>query len=90
MNANMTPEFAQAVFRVSEGATNIMTPLFAYFIILVGYLEMYNKNETTISLRDCYKMLWPYSVAIALLWIFILITWYIIGLPIGFGIYPTV
>lgn len=90
MNANMTPEFAQAVFRVSEGAANIMTPLSVYFIIFVGFLEMYNKNETRISLRDCYKMLWPYSVAILLLWMFILITWYIIGLPIGFGVYPTV
>ena len=90
MNANMTPEFAQAVFRVSESATNILTPLFAYFIIFMGYMEMYNKGETTITFRDCYKMLLPYSIAIALLWIFILVTWYIIGLPIGFGIYPTV
>jgi aminobenzoyl-glutamate transport protein len=90
MNANMTAQFSQAVFRVSESATNILTPLSAYFIIFVGYLEMYNKNETRISLRDCYKMLWPYAVAIALLWVFILISWYIIGLPIGFGVYPTV
>jgi aminobenzoyl-glutamate transport protein len=90
MNANMTAQFSQAVFRVSESATNILTPLSAYFIIFVGYLEIYNKNETRISLRDCYKMLWPYSIAIALLWIFILVTWYIIGLPIGFGVYPTV
>lgn len=90
MNANMTAQFSQAVFRVSESATNILTPLSAYFIIFVGFLEIYNKNETRISLRDCYKMLWPYSVAIALLWIFILVTWYIIGLPIGFGVYPTV
>lgn len=90
MNSNMTPEFAQAVFRVGESATNMMTPLFAYFIIFVGYLEMYNKEENRISFRDCYKMLWPYAVAILLLWIFILVTWYIIGLPIGFGVYPTV
>jgi aminobenzoyl-glutamate transport protein len=90
MNSNMTAEFAQAVFRVSESATNILTPLLAYFIIFVGYLEIYNKDETRVSLRDCYKLLWSYSVAIALLWIFILVAWYIIGLPIGFGIYPTV
>jgi len=35
-------------------------------------------------------MLWPYALAIFLLWIFIIITWYIIGLPIGFGVYSTV
>lgn len=90
MNSNMTAEFAQAVFRISDSATNILSPLFVYFIIFIGYLEMYNKGENRISFRDCYKMLWPYSAAIALLWLFILITWYIIGLPIGFGVYPTV
>lgn len=90
MNANMSAEFAQAVFRISEGATNILTPLTAYFVIFVGYLEIYNKGENRISFRDCYRMLWPYSLAIALLWLFILVTWYIIGLPIGFGVYPTV
>ncbi|MFA5408377.1 MAG: AbgT family transporter [Bacilli bacterium] len=90
MGANMTAEFSQAVFRVGESATNILTPLSAYFIIFAGYLEIYNKNDKCISFRDCYKMLWPYGVAIALLWIFILVTWYIIGLPIGFGVYPTV
>jgi p-aminobenzoyl-glutamate transporter AbgT len=51
---------------------------------------MYNKNERPISFRDYYKMIWPYSLAIILLWIFILSTWYIIGLPIGFNVYPTV
>jgi aminobenzoyl-glutamate transport protein len=90
MNANMTADFAQAVYRISESATNIITPLSAYFVLFMGYLEMYNKNETTISFRDCYKMLWPYTLAITLLWLFIIVTWYIVGLPIGFGVYPTV
>lgn len=90
MNANMTAEFSQAVYRVSLCATNILTPLSAYFIIFIGYLEMYNKGEKRISFRDCYKMLWPYGLAIALLWIFVLVAWYIIGLPIGLGVYPTV
>lgn len=90
MNANMTAGFAQAVFRVSESATNILTPLSAYFVIFIGFLEIYNKGENRISFRECYKMLWPYSVAIALLWIFILIAWYIVGLPIGIDVFPTV
>ncbi len=89
MNSNMTPEFAQAVFRVSDSATNLLTPLFAYFIIFIGYLEIYNKSENRVSFRDSYKMLWPYSLAIALLWLFVILAWYIIGLPIGFGTYPT-
>lgn len=90
MNANMTPEFAQAVFRVSESVTNVITPLFAYFIIFIGYLEIYNKGENRISFRDCYRLLWPYSLSILLLWIVLIIIWYIIGLPIGIGVSSTV
>lgn len=90
MQSNMTPEFAQAVFRISEGATNILTPLFIYFIIFVGLLEMYSQNNRHLSLRDYYRVLWPYSVTIFLLWALTLIIWYVIGLPIGYGVYPTV
>jgi aminobenzoyl-glutamate transport protein len=90
MEANITPEFTQAIYRVSESATNILTPLFAAFVIFIGYLEIYNKDEHTLSIRNCYKMLWPYAVGIGLLWIFIIISWYIVGLPIGINAYPTV
>lgn len=90
MQANITPEFTQAIYRLSATTTTILTPTLAYFVIFLGYLEIYNKEENTVSIRDCYKMLWPYAIAIACLWLFIIVSWYIVGLPIGINALPTV
>ncbi len=90
MKSNITAQFAQIIFRIGESASNIMTPLSTYFIMLIGYLELYNKNEEQISFANCYRLLWPYIIGIFLLWLVLAISWYIIGLPIGIGTYPTV
>ncbi|MDD3048778.1 MAG: AbgT family transporter [Bacilli bacterium] len=90
MKANITPEFTQAIYRVGSSATSILTPLMASFIILIGYLEIYNQNEQSISIGKTYKLLWPYTIALTILWLFIILAWYIIGLPIGVNTFPTV
>ncbi|MEG2351157.1 MAG: AbgT family transporter [Bacilli bacterium] len=90
MKANINPEFAQLVFRAGDSITNCITPLFTYFVIFIGFIEVYTKNKNDFSIRGCYKVIFPYFVGIMLMWIFAIICWYIIGLPIGPGIYPGV
>lgn len=90
MKANITPEFTQAVYRISESATNILTPLLPFFVVFIGFVELYNRDDKMIEIKQCYKMLWPYALAITCLWLFIIISWYIIGLPIGINVMPTV
>ena len=89
MNANLTPEFAQLVFRAGDSITNCVTPFFSYFVIFAGFVEVYTKNKNDFSIKSCYKIIMPYFAAIALMWIIMIICWYIVGLPIGPGIYPT-
>jgi aminobenzoyl-glutamate transport protein len=90
MKSNITPQFTQAIFRISDSATNIVTPVLAYFVIFVGFVELYSKGENAISIRKCYSFLWIYTVGITFLWLFIIIAWYIIGTPIGVNVFPTV
>ena len=90
MRANITPEFAQLVFRAGDSITNIITPIFTYFVIFIGFIEVYTKNKNDFSIRGCYRVVLPYFVSIALVWIFLIVCWYIIGLPIGPGVYPAV
>ena len=90
MKSNITPEFTQAVFRISDSATNIITPMLAYFVIFVGFVEFYNKGEKGTGIKQCYKILSVYTLGIAFLWLFVIISWYIIGLPIGVNVFPTV
>lgn len=88
MKQNISPEFAQAIFRLADSATNTISPFFPYFIVLIGMLQIYNKNEEAIGIKYTYKLLIPYAIGIFIFYILLLICTYIINLPIGVGVYP--
>ena len=86
MQSSFTPEFAQAVFRAADSSVKGVTPLFTYFVILIGFLQIYNtKKKDIIGLTDAMSLMMPYSIAFSVLWLLILIAFYIIGLPLGFN-----
>lgn len=89
MNAGMSPEFAQVIFRFGESVTIGITPLFAYFVIYLALLEKYNQKEKPINLLKAIKYQLPYIAMTFALLLTILIAWYIVGFPIGIGVYPT-
>ncbi len=91
MKANITPQFTQFVMRMVDSMANGISPLYAYFVIFIGYMNVYNMNEDKpITISTAIKLMFPYFVIICITWLLLLIGWYIIGLPIGPGVYPTV
>ena len=90
MNAGISPEMAQIVFRFSESITYGLTPIMAYYVIYLAYIEKYNQEATPISLFTTIKYQVPYSIATGLLLAVILILWYVIGIPLGIGAFPTI
>ena len=91
MKSNISPQFSQFLMRAADSITNGVNPLFAYFVIFIGYLNYYNQDkERPITINKAVKLVMPYFIIITLTWLFILIGWYIIGLPIGPGVYPTI
>ncbi len=90
MQANISPQFAQLVIRVADSMTKGYTPLLASFVIYIGYLNIYNLHkEKPYTIRKSLKLITPYFLLISVTWILLIIGWYIIGLPIGPGVYPT-
>lgn len=90
MQMNLSPQYSQFIFRAAESMTNGVTPLLAYFVVYLGYLNIYNKEEKRVyGIRDGIKLMTPYLVALSITWIAILLLWYLIGLPLGPGVYPT-
>ena len=84
MQSSLTPEFAQAVYRGASSATLGIAPLFTYFVILIGFLEIYNKRKNdTVTITDAMSLMLPYTIAYTVLWLLIVLAFYIIGLPIG-------
>lgn len=90
MKSNISPQFAQFMMRAADSITNGITPLYAYFILFVGYMNIYNlDNNKSITITKCIRIMLPYFIIITLTWLFILLGWYIIGLPIGPGVFTT-
>ena len=87
MNAGLTPEFATVVFRAGESVTYGITPIMAYFVIYLAFMELYNVNDNEGLIGDI-KYIIPYSFASMAMWIVILILFYIIGIPLGVGAFP--
>ena len=91
MKSNITPQFTQFVMRAVDSMTNGITPLYAYFVIFIGYMNVYNMNEEKpITISGAIRIMFPYFVIISITWLLLIMGWYIIGLPIGPGVYPTI
>lgn len=89
MNSGMSPEFATVVFRAGECITYGLTPLMAYFIIYIAFMELYSQDNHDTIFGNI-KYILPYAGYTALLWIVLLISFYIIGLPLGISSFPTI
>ena len=89
MQSNISPEFAQFIFRAGDSITKGISPLLAYFVIYLGYINIYNKEKNAISIKRAISYIMPYCLIIGAVWILLIIGWYLIGLPIGPGVYPT-
>ena len=86
MQSSMTPEFAETIFRAADSIMKGLTPMFSYFVILIGFLHIYNKRKNdVITITDAMSLMVPYTIAFTILFIVIILAFYIIGIPIGFG-----
>ncbi len=83
MRGNLTPDFAQFVFKTADSIGKIITPVFIYFILTLGLIQKYNFKKNKITLFNTMKLILPIVVTIILFWLLILIIWYVAGLPLG-------
>ncbi len=87
LNAGISAEFTQLIFRLGESVSLGLTPLFAYFIIYLAYLERGSQNKNEIGLRDAFSYVLPYSVITGFIFFALIVLWYVIGLPLGINGY---
>ena len=83
LNVGISGEFTQLIFRFGECACLGLTPLFAYYIVYLAYLEKYCQNDTEISLIQASKYQLPYSLITMGLLLALIIIWYVISIPLG-------
>lgn len=90
MKANITPDFTQFIFKAADSVGKGITPFFVYFIIMLAFLEKYNNKETNkITVFGTLNLLRPTILIFMVIWLLIVIGWFIMGLPLGPNMSPT-
>ncbi|MCL6271899.1 AbgT family transporter [Sansalvadorimonas sp. 2012CJ34-2] len=81
VNADLTPDFVSAAYRVGDSSTNIVTPMMTYAGVI---LAMMRKYCPSMGPGDMVSLMWPYAVAFLLVWSALLISFFVMEWPLGF------
>ncbi len=77
-----SPELSQAVFRIGDSVTNIISPMMSFFALIIVYFEKYDENA---GLGTIISTMIPYTLVFTILWSILLVAWTSFGLPLGPG-----
>jgi aminobenzoyl-glutamate transport protein len=80
MRLNVTPEAVLAAYRVGDSPINSVSPLNAYFALIVSFARVYQKDA---GVGTVIALMLPYVVALFIVWPILLAVWHILGLPWG-------
>jgi aminobenzoyl-glutamate transport protein len=80
MKLGVDPEAVLAAYRVGDSPMNAITPLNAYFALVVGFAQKYDRNA---GVGTIVSMMLPYVVWIFVLWTALFAAWKMLGLPWG-------
>ncbi|MHC1773964.1 MAG: AbgT family transporter [Lentimicrobium sp.] len=75
-----SPELSQAIFRVGDSVTNIISPMMSFFALIIIYFEKYQKNS---GLGTLISTMLPYTIVFTVFWTGLLIAWVLLDLPLG-------
>jgi aminobenzoyl-glutamate transport protein len=80
MKLGVDPEAVLAAYRVGDSPVNSITPLNAYFALVVGFAQKYDKKA---GVGTVVALMLPYVIWIMLLWTALFAVWFLLGLPWG-------
>ncbi|MCX8092365.1 MAG: AbgT family transporter [Verrucomicrobiae bacterium] len=80
MQLGISPELTQAAYRIGDSSTNIITPLLAYFPLIVVYAQRYVKST---GIGTLVSLMLPYSLLFLVTWTLLLLVYWALGLPLG-------
>lgn len=82
MAVGISPELVQAAYRVGDSASNIITPLNPYFVVVLVFVQRYVPKA---GLGTLVSMMLPYAFFFWLVWTVVLLVWMTLGVDLGPG-----
>lgn len=77
-----SPELVQVAYRIGDSCTNLITPLMAYFAMVVVFAKKYDEES---GIGTLVSTMLPYCICFLVGWSILLIIWMAAGLPLGPG-----
>ncbi len=82
LRLGIAPETVLAAYRVADSPMNIVTPIMAYFPLIVVFAKRY---DTRSGIGTVIALMLPYFVALTVVWTAFFAGWYLLGIPWGPG-----
>ncbi|WP_051049501.1 AbgT family transporter, partial [Nocardiopsis kunsanensis] len=83
MLLNVPPETTQAIYRIADSSTNIISPMSPYFVMALGFLQRYRKDA---GIGTLISLTLPISVTVLVGWTLLFLGWWALGIPLGPGV----
>lgn len=80
MRLDVDPEAVLAAYRVADGPVNAISPLNAYFALIVTFSRKYQKDA---GVGTLVALMLPYVVVVFAVWLVLLVLWQALGIPWG-------
>jgi len=75
-----SPELSQAVYRIGDSVTNVISPMMSFFALIIAFVQKY---EPKAGIGTIIAAMIPYSIAFLIGWILLFVLWLVLGLPLG-------
>lgn len=75
-----SPELSQAVFRIGDSVTNIISPMMSFFALIIAFFQKYDKDS---GIGTIISTMLPYSIIFFIVWSLLLIVWIYFKIPLG-------
>ncbi len=80
MLVGIRPELTMTAYRIGDSVTNIITPLNAYLVIILVFMQKYAPKS---GMGTLIAMMLPYTIVFSIVWTIFLLLWIQIGFPLG-------
>ena len=80
LQLGVAPAAVLAAYRVGDSPINIVTPIMAYFPLIVVFAARYDKRS---GIGTIIALMLPYFVALTVVWTLFFAAWYLLGIPWG-------
>ncbi len=80
MGVGISPELTQAAFRSADSAFNVVTPMFAFYPLIITFCQKYVKESGIGTLSS---MMLPYTIGLTLAFSATIYLMWFLGIPLG-------